>query len=80
MLLMKGRKVSKKTSGVNIYLGTQDEKEQALENLGAIATALRFESVGPMIKWLATRSPGTIIEALKPIRKVELAEQLDKLS
>lgn len=72
--------MSKKTSGVNIYLGTQEEKEQALKNLEAIADALDFESVGPMIKWIATRSTADIIGALKPIRKSELSERLNKLS
>ncbi len=32
-----------------------------------------------MIKWLATRRPDIVIEALKSIRKSELTEQLNKL-
>lgn len=71
--------MSKKTPGVNIYLGTPDEKKQALENLGKIAKGLGFDSVGPVIKWLASREPGAVIAALKTIRKTEIAEQLDKL-
>jgi hypothetical protein len=71
--------VSKRTPGINIYLGTLEEKEQAQRNLTIIAKTLGFESIGPMIKWLATRRPDIVIEALKSIRKSELTEQLNKL-
>ena len=71
---------SNKTQGFNVYLGTLPEKEQALANLSAIATALEIDSAGKMIRWLATQEPSAIIEALKPIRRVEVSEKLSELS
>ena len=68
-----------KTQGVNIYLGTSEEKEQALRNADAIAKALGFDSRGQVVKWLFTMNTSKAIAALQPLREEEINAQLNEI-
>lgn len=71
-------KPTNKTPGFNVYLGTKDEKDHALAKLGEVAKALEMESVGQLVRWLATQETAVVIELLRPLRAKEFDEKASK--